>query len=98
MVSLVLLGFLAVLAALLCPLGVVSMISGDRLLRVQEVAQRLGVSARQCWKLLASGRLPQPVRLGRSVRWRESDISAFIAAGCPDLETFEAAGKGRAGK
>jgi len=55
----------------------------DRLLRVQEVGQRLGVSARQVWKLLAAGRLPSPVRLGRSVRWRESDIGDFIRLGCP---------------
>ncbi|MBP7746436.1 MAG: AlpA family phage regulatory protein [Phycisphaerae bacterium] len=62
----------------------------DRLLRVQEVGHRLGVSARQCWKLLASGRLPAPVRLGRSVRWRDSDIARFVRDGCPSRD--EAAG------
>jgi excisionase family DNA binding protein len=63
----------------------------DRLLSVCEVAERLGVSTRQVWKLTASGRLPAPVRLARSVRWRESDISDFIRLGCPALEQFEAA-------
>ena len=54
----------------------------DKLLTVREVAARLGVSTRQCWKLNASGRMPAPLRLSRSVRWRESDLAAFIAAGC----------------
>jgi excisionase family DNA binding protein len=56
--------------------------AGDRLLRVGEVAGRLGVSVRAVWKNLASGRLPLPVRLGRAVRWRESEIARFIALGC----------------
>lgn len=61
----------------------------DRLLTVREVAARLGVSTRQVWKLAASGRLPAPVRLARSVRWRESDIADFIRLGCPALDAFE---------
>jgi excisionase family DNA binding protein len=63
----------------------------ERLLNVREVAARFGVSGRQVWKLVASGRLCAPVRLGRSVRWRESDIDEFIRLGCPSVETFEAA-------
>ena len=61
----------------------------DKLLDVRAVAERLGVSPRQVWKLTASGRLPQPVRLARSVRWREADLAAFIAARC-DMQRFEA--------
>ena len=52
------------------------------LMTVREVAARLKVSTRQVWKLAASGRLPGPMRLGRSVRWRADDLAAFIAAGC----------------
>lgn len=70
----------------------------DRLLRVQEVGQRLGVSARQVWKLLAAGRLPAPVRLARSVRWRESDLARFIELGCPARDEFEAAREVGAGR
>ena len=54
----------------------------DRLVRIDEVAARLSVSKRLCWKLLAAGRLPAPVRLGSAVRWRQRDIDAFIADGC----------------
>jgi mRNA interferase RelE/StbE len=53
----------------------------DRLLSVRDVAARLRVSTRQVWKLASWGRLPKPVRLGRSVRWRESDIRRFVARG-----------------
>ncbi len=59
------------------------------LLTVREVAKTLKVSARQIWKLHSSGRLPAAVRLARSCRWREADISRFIDAGC-DMREFEA--------
>ena len=52
-----------------------------------EFAAALRISRRQLWKLLSRGAIPQPVRLGRSVRWRESDISAFIEDGCRMPET-----------
>jgi excisionase family DNA binding protein len=66
------------------------------LLTVREVAAALKVSPRQIWKLAASGRLPPPVRLSRSVRWRRSDISEFIRLDC-DMGKFGAGRKGGAG-
>ena len=60
----------------------------SELLKVAEVAALLKVSTRQIWKLAASGRLPTPVRLGRSVRWRAADIDAFVERGC-DMQTFD---------
>lgn len=62
----------------------------DTLLTVREVADRLRVSSRQVWKLTSSGRMPAPVRLSRSVRWRASDIDRFIELGCPSREAFDA--------
>jgi predicted DNA-binding transcriptional regulator AlpA len=32
---------------------------------------------------LAAGRLPAPVRLGGSRKWRWPEIEAWVAAGCP---------------
>lgn len=52
--------------------------TSDRLLRVAEVAQALGVSVRQVWKLRASSELPSPIKLGGSTRWRESELQAWI--------------------
>lgn len=62
--------------------------SADRLLTVRDVAERLNISTRQVWKLLAAQKLPEPLRLSRSVRWRESDITRFIACGL-DMPAFE---------
>lgn len=61
----------------------------EQLLRVQEVAEVFGVSSRAVWKWLYNRRVPSPVRIGRSVRWRAGDIEAFIRADC-DMEQFEA--------
>ena len=67
------------------------------LLTAREVAGSLKVSVRQVWKLLSCGRLPAPVRLSRSVRWRVADISRWCDLGCPSRDVFEAAkvGEGR---
>jgi predicted DNA-binding transcriptional regulator AlpA len=61
---------------------VVAGLAGDRLLPVGAVAAILNVSPRSLWKMLYSGKLPTPVRLGRSVKWRLTDVQAFIARGC----------------
>jgi predicted DNA-binding transcriptional regulator AlpA len=54
----------------------------DRLLNVREVARQLGISSRQVFKLRSTGRLPVSISLGRSTRWRASDLAEFIARGC----------------
>ena len=48
------------------------------LLTVKDLADRLQISQRQCWKLLASERLPKPVRIGRSVRWSAAVIARWL--------------------
>lgn len=65
----------------------------SELLTVRDLSAELKVSSRQCWKLLSSGRLPLPVRLGRSVRWRSADIARFVELGCPSRDVFETAKK-----
>jgi prophage regulatory protein len=37
----------------------------------------------------AAGKVPRPIRIGRSTFWRPEEIEAWIAAGCPDRETWE---------
>lgn len=57
----------------------------DRLIGVGEVAEMCGIGTRTAWRLRDQGKLPEPVNLGaRLVRWRVSDVAAWIAAGCPD--------------
>jgi len=38
----------------------------------------------------AAGKLPQPIRIGGSVRWHLEEIKRWLGAGCPDRETWEA--------
>jgi len=64
----------------------------DELLTVQELARRLRVSVRTVRRMVAEGRTPEPVRLagtGRgALRFRASDIAAWIKWGLPTQETF----------
>jgi predicted DNA-binding transcriptional regulator AlpA len=50
----------------------------------------LGLSKRQIFRLNAAGKIPAPVKIGGSVRWRLSDIELWLEMGCPDRKTFEA--------
>ena len=56
------------------------------LLSADRLADLLGVSVRTLWRLRSAGRLPRPVRLGASVRWRADEVTLWVAAGCPPLE------------
>ena len=49
-----------------------------QLLTLNEVAARLGVCRRTAENLLASGRLPQPIRFGRVRRWADDQLDAMI--------------------
>jgi len=59
----------------------VSVISSDqRLLTIDQLATKLGVSKSCIRKWLASGFLPPPLKLGkRLVRWEQSTIAAWLA-------------------
>jgi len=56
----------------------------------RELAELLGISLRQVWRLNSAGKLPKPVRIGGSVRWNRQEIMDWFAAGCPDRRTWEA--------
>lgn len=49
-----------------------------RLIDGDEFATRLGVSPATFSRLRARGELPEPVKLGRLVRWPEPEVSAWI--------------------
>jgi predicted DNA-binding transcriptional regulator AlpA len=48
-----------------------------------ELARLLHVSLRTLWRLSSASLIPEPVRLGGTVRWRLDEIKNWIAAGCP---------------
>lgn len=56
------------------------------LLRDREVAELLAISRRSVWRLTSSGDLPRPIKLGKAVRWRRSDIEEVIDAMGPHDE------------
>ena len=51
------------------------------LLRLQQVADLLGVSLRQVWRYINDGRLPVRPLSARTVRVRAEDLEAFIQGG-----------------
>ncbi len=57
--------------------------SPKRLITAKELSEILGVHPRTISRMLSSGRLIQPIRLGGSVRWRLGEVEQWIDAGCP---------------
>lgn len=56
----------------------------------KELSLMLGVSLRQVWRLNETGKLPRPIRLGGSVKWKLNEIAEWVENNCPDLETWQA--------
>jgi predicted DNA-binding transcriptional regulator AlpA len=53
------------------------------LVPVRDLARLLGRSVPSLRRDDAAGRLPAPVRIGGSKRWRATEIAAWVAVGCP---------------
>jgi excisionase family DNA binding protein len=59
------------------------------LIRIDEFAKMLGVSTRHVRRLVDAGKSPQPVRLGRSLRWPFPGVNRWIADGCPTVRRMK---------
>ncbi len=70
----------------------VSKIYPDKLIGQDEVMEIMGVGRTTLWNMRSSGQLPSTVSLGRSVRWRLSDIERWEQMGYPNLLKFEKCG------
>jgi prophage regulatory protein len=55
-----------------------------------EAAALLGICRASLHRLRASGKVPLPVKLGRSVRWDRRELEKWIEAGAPALELWQA--------
>ena len=55
-----------------------SMTGGDRLLTIEQVAERLAVARRTVFRLIEKGDI-RAVKIGRLTRIRESDLERYIA-------------------
>lgn len=49
-----------------------------RLLRIEQIAERLSVSRSMAWKIIDQGQL-RSVRIGRAVRVRPQDLDDYLA-------------------
>ena len=53
----------------------------DRLLRLSEVRTRTALGRSTIYRKMRDGSFPEPLKIGaRAVRWRESEIEAWLAA------------------
>ncbi|MGV0909573.1 helix-turn-helix transcriptional regulator [Martelella sp. FOR1707] len=53
----------------------------NRLIKISEVVDRVGLSRRSVYNQIARGEFPRPVRLGaQSVAWPEAEIDAWVGA------------------
>ena len=60
------------------------------LLRAAQAAAVCGVSVRtwRTWGTL--GKIPRPIYIGRTPFWRPEELKAWVAAGCPDRDRWDA--------
>jgi predicted DNA-binding transcriptional regulator AlpA len=53
---------------------------GPAMVDVKSCAALLGISVRSWQRLVERGEAPKPVKIGKSSRWRRSDVEAYIAS------------------
>ena len=50
----------------------------------RQATELLQISTRTIDNLRQEGRMPQPIQIGRAVRWNRAGLVAWVDAGCPD--------------
>ncbi len=59
------------------------------LLTAEQLAQLLNIGRTTLWRLHSAGKIPLPVRIGGSTRWRAKEIEEWVGAGCPARARME---------
>jgi len=59
------------------------------LIDIKGVAVMLGRSPRSIYRDDTAGRMPKPIKLGGSKKWRAAELLEWIDAGCPDRRKWE---------
>lgn len=62
----------------------------EKLLSTRTVAKILSLSPRTVHRLNSSGLIIKPLRISGSVRYSQSELNAWIQAGMPNRQTWEA--------
>jgi predicted DNA-binding transcriptional regulator AlpA len=74
---------------------VANLVAEPEALPAADAARMLGISRSQFFKLHSSGKVPLPVYLTpRCPRWLRAELLAWLAAGCPDRQTWTKLRKG----
>lgn len=55
----------------------------------KQLGEMLGMSERTIRRLDAGGKLPVPLKIGGSTRWRLDEIRGWLRAGSPSREKWE---------
>lgn len=55
------------------------MMQETTLLNVKDVAVMLNLGVSTVWRHVKNGDVPKPIKIGRSVRWHQSDIDDWLA-------------------
>ena len=55
----------------------------------RRLGEMLGLSERTVRRLDAAGKLPRPIQIGGSVRWRLDEIATWLHAGAPSRDKWE---------
>jgi excisionase family DNA binding protein len=66
-----------------------------RLITVKELAEMLAISTRHVYRLLDSGQLPKPLKLGAAIRWDSATICNWLESGAPSIAKGSHGAKGR---
>ena len=59
------------------------------LIDAKSTAKLLSIGKTKLYELHTSGRLPSPIRLGRSIRWNADELRDWTAAGCPERARWQ---------
>lgn len=73
-----------------------SLVEGDSggvrvpvLITAEEFAELMQISVRTLWRLRSAGQIPEPVRIGGTVRWNRERVLDWISDGCPPATSRE---------
>ena len=64
------------------------------LMTAEDAASQLSISKAHFYRMHNAGKIPLPVRLGGAVRWRVEELRAWIAAGMPSRQRWQAMQEG----
>jgi hypothetical protein len=65
--------------------------SESLLLNRRKAAALIDVSVATLDRMQAAGKLPRTLSVNGGVRYRRDDLTRWVALGCPDRKTFDAA-------